>query len=285
MTQTYFPFDSGQGANVTENQWSKMAQHWLRTGVIKGFLNDFQVYADSTGMRVKVKSGQAWIKGHFFESDAEEVLPINTGSKRIDRVIIRLDWTANTIQLAILQGATSPNPVPPALTQNSSRWEISLAQVFIDSGVNTITAGNVTDERILSEQPYARYYQAIEQGIPTSEYTTIPLGVLAIGNIPHVNNKMSIPEKGLYHVSVVSDLSGLNEGTFVAMYFVINGARTYATGLRGPTGWGGNTSYIPLTSAMLFKLNEGDTIEVQYLNIDGYRAVTYQQVSIIKVGN
>src|SRR5437764_9393881 len=98
MAQTYYPFDSGAGANVTEAQWSKMAQNWLATGAIKSYLNELQVYADSTGMQTKVKSGAAWIKGHYFDSDAEEVIAIGSADStnpRIDRVIIRLDWTAN----------------------------------------------------------------------------------------------------------------------------------------------------------------------------------------------
>lgn len=150
MAQTYFPFDSGQGANITEAQWQKMAQYWLNTGVIKGVLNELLVYADSTGMQVKVKSGDAWINGHFYESDAEEILAIGTADStnpRIDRVIIRLDWTANTIQLAVLQGTPAVSPLAPALTQNSSRWEISLAQVRVNAGVTTITAANITVER------------------------------------------------------------------------------------------------------------------------------------------
>jgi hypothetical protein len=151
LAQTYFPFDSGAGANVTEAQWQKMAQHWLNTGVIRGVLNNLQVYADSTGMQVKVKSGAAWIKGHYFESDAEEILPIGTANPtnpRIDRIIVKLDWTNNNIQLAVLQGTPSASPTPPALTQNTSRWEIPLAQVYVSAGATTIDSLNVTDERI-----------------------------------------------------------------------------------------------------------------------------------------
>lgn len=157
MTQTYFPFDSGQGANVTESQWSKMAQYWLGTGVLKGVLNELLVYADSTGMQVKVKSGRSWIQGHFFESDAEEILPINTANAtnpRIDRIILRLDWNVNTIQLAVLQGTPATSPSVPALTKNTSRWEIPLAQIRVNAGATTIASANVTDERVYSQQPY-----------------------------------------------------------------------------------------------------------------------------------
>jgi hypothetical protein len=156
MAQTYFPFDSGSGANVTEAQWSLMAKNWLNTGAIKGVLNELSVYADSTGMQVKVKSGQAWMQGHFFQSDTEETLAISNAdvtNSRIDRVIVRLDWTANTIQLAVLSGIPAASPSAPSLTQNSSRWEISLAQIYVGVNVSTIVVDNVTDERIYAIRP------------------------------------------------------------------------------------------------------------------------------------
>ncbi|MBT2723043.1 hypothetical protein [Bacillus sp. ISL-46] len=148
MTQSYFPFSNSPILN--QAQWSKVAQHWLGTGVIKGLLNELQVYADSTGMQIKTKSGQVYLKGHFFESDAEEVLAISTAditNPRIDRVIVRVDWVTNNIQLAVLQGVPAASPAVPALTQNTSRWEISLAQVRVNANVSTITSGNITDER------------------------------------------------------------------------------------------------------------------------------------------
>lgn len=152
--QTYFPFDSGQGGNITETQWTKMARHWRETGVIKGESYELYVYADSTGRQVKVRPGAAWIKGHYFESDAEETLGIGNAdftNPRIDRVIVRLDWITNTIQLAILQGVPAVSPTAPALTQNSSRWEIGLAQIQVNPAISTIEADKVTDERFTSQ--------------------------------------------------------------------------------------------------------------------------------------
>ena len=153
MSQVYFPFDAGSGGSVTEAQWGLMAKQWLGTGVIKDQLNDMQVYADSTGMQVKVKTGQAWIQGHFFQSDAEVVLAIaasNATLARIDRVVARVDWSANTVTLAVLTGVAASSPVAPALTQNTSKWEISLAKISVAANASTIAAGNVTDERIFT---------------------------------------------------------------------------------------------------------------------------------------
>ncbi|MEJ5222856.1 MAG: hypothetical protein WHV44_00250 [Anaerolineales bacterium] len=150
MAQSYFPFDTGAGSTVTEAQWSKMARFWRNDGVLYDALNRLEVYADSTGMQVKVRSGAAWIKGHYFESDAQETLPISAAHatlNRIDRVVVRLNWTTNTIALAVLTGTPASTPTAPALTQSSTIWEISLAQVYVGAAVSTIAAGNVTDER------------------------------------------------------------------------------------------------------------------------------------------
>jgi hypothetical protein len=148
VTQIGYPLANTQVK--TPQDWSAMAQNWLNTGVIKGKLNDLLAYADSTGMQVKVKSGQAFMQGHFYQSDSEELLPIaaaDSSNPRIDRIIIRLDYTSDSIQLGILQGIPAVSPVAPALTQNSTRWEISLAQVYVGASVSTIVAGNITDER------------------------------------------------------------------------------------------------------------------------------------------
>jgi hypothetical protein len=150
MTQSAYPLVNSPILNAS--QWSKMASNWLGSGVIKGALNSLLVYADSTGMQVKVKSGQAFIRGHFFESDSEVTLPIGVSDPslaRIDRVIVRVDWTANSLQLAVLQGVASTVPSVPALTQNTSRWEIPLAQINLIANVSSISADSVTDDRFI----------------------------------------------------------------------------------------------------------------------------------------
>ena len=152
MTITYFPFD---GVNVFEAQWSEMARLWLSTGVLNTGrsnvdLNKFEVYGDNSGLQVKVKSGTAWIEGFYVKSDAEEIVTLNTAdatNPRIDRIILKLDRGANTITLTKLTGTPAGSPSAPALTQNSTIWEISLAQVYVAATDTLIAAGDVTDER------------------------------------------------------------------------------------------------------------------------------------------
>lgn len=154
MTETYFPFDSGNGASVMESQWSQMARFWLSTGVLKGQLNELQAYADSSAMTVKVKSGQAWIMGHFYQTDSEISLPIavsDPSQARIDRVVCRVDWVNNNIGLHVLQGIVGG--AEPALTQNTAMWEIPICKVNVRAGEVTVAAGDVTDERSFTGFP------------------------------------------------------------------------------------------------------------------------------------
>lgn len=160
MTDLYLPFASGAGANVGEAAWSRMARYFLASGVIPqpvgspSFNADpLSSYGDSSGMQVKVRSGAAFIMGHYFDVDSETILAIasnSSGNPRIDRVVLRLSWVAHTIALAIVQGTPAASPSAPALTTSSTVWEIPLAQVAVANAAVTITAGNVTDERLWS---------------------------------------------------------------------------------------------------------------------------------------
>jgi hypothetical protein len=154
MTQNYFPFDVGAGAGVQESQWREMARYFRGTGVLSGFANTLEVYADSSGMQVKVKTGEAWIDGFKYKNDLELIVPISMANPtygRIDRVVLRLDPSANTLQVAVLTGTPSGSPAVPALTQSlTGTYEISLAKITVDAGAVTIAAGKVTDERTYS---------------------------------------------------------------------------------------------------------------------------------------
>lgn len=159
MTQMSYPF--ANSPILTVEQWSKAARHWLTTGVLLNEGNKLEVYGDSTGMQVKVKSGVAWIQGHYYESDTLEVLGIGTADStnpRIDRVILRLDWATGTILLAVIQGSPAVSPVAPALTQNTARWEIPLAQVRVEAGALTIAA-----DKVGSERPFVKNVNALQE--------------------------------------------------------------------------------------------------------------------------
>lgn len=159
MAKTFYPFDAGAGANVLEDQWRKMAKFWCPTGIIDGELNGLTPFGDSTGMQLKVMSGRAWIQGHYFESDAQETIPIGAAHAtlvRWDILVLRADFTANTIDFAILPG--TPVAVGSIIThtdwtQSSAIWEIPIAMIYVAAAISTITAASVIDWRQLVTVP------------------------------------------------------------------------------------------------------------------------------------
>lgn len=155
----YAPFDSGAGANAMEATWRSMMRRNVLTGVIAGVTNELLTFGDSTGMQVKVNTGECWIEGHWGQNTAIKTLPVATAHAtlaRIDRAVARCDFVNNRIEVDVVTGTAAASPVAPSLTQNTSVWEISLALVSVAAAASTITAANVTDMRTWGV-PHGRY--------------------------------------------------------------------------------------------------------------------------------
>lgn len=163
MTQSSWPF---QGVDTSETQYSRILRHIVgfgRAGVngLPGD-NNLKVIGDSSGMNVKVKvangNSQAIIRGHMYNSTADETLTIAASSTnpRIDSIVLTLDPTANTILLAVVQGTPAVTPTAPTLTQTDTAvYQFKLADVLVAANVTTISAGAVTDTRQFIENVWS----------------------------------------------------------------------------------------------------------------------------------
>ena len=227
MTEIYFPFDAGAGSAIVESQWFKMARLWRGDGPIMALANKLAVTGDSSGMQVKMATGSAWVQGGYYENDAIKTNAIDASHatlNRIDVIVLRLDWTANTILVAVLKGTNAASPVAPTVTQTfGTLWEIALAQVYVAAGVTTITAGAVTDKRVFS-YPVAGNPTGIArraatvQSIPNNANTLITLDSVDVNQLPYFDiatspTRLTLPIKGHYllvvDVSFAGNVSGL----------------------------------------------------------------------------
>lgn len=140
---------------------------WLhgRTSGVFGAENNAAVSAlvDST-MEVQVSDGLGWITdvsgdGVVWWNDHERAngiklkLAIDQADgvlNRIDRIIV--EWkTTNYVDLPeikVLTGSVASNAVAPALTNNGTVRQLSLARVYVAAGTTAITASMITDERL-----------------------------------------------------------------------------------------------------------------------------------------
>ncbi|MFI1655613.1 tail fiber domain-containing protein [Streptomyces sp. NPDC020472] len=147
MAITSYPFDNQV---VTETQFSQMFREFQDSGVAAPFGNTTSFYTTAgTGMTVNVSAGLAFLRGHVVQSTATEAVPIPAASTsaRVDRVILRLDPSLNSIVLAVKQG-TAGSTTPPALTQTDTGiFEIALASVTVNANVTSITSGDISTTR------------------------------------------------------------------------------------------------------------------------------------------
>ena len=153
--------------NVNEEIGAENVMRWHhgRTRGVYGAAGELAVKALTTpGMAVTVSDGGGWLtdangNGIHFWNDIFAVtaslleLPVATADgvlNRIDRVIV--EWsTPNYTQLPeikMLKGTNAVSPVAPALTNDASLRQISLARISVAAGTLAITAGMITDERL-----------------------------------------------------------------------------------------------------------------------------------------
>jgi hypothetical protein len=159
MAQTAWPFEN---IDTNETQFSQWARN-IGEGVISGRGFELEPFGDSSGMVVKVKAGQALIRGHYYDNTAEVSLTIpaaNLTNPRIDRIVLRLDPLANTVLLTVLEGTPAASPVPPALEASDSQlYDLLLADVAVAAAAATIAPADVTDQRLIFE-PWSPEVQA-----------------------------------------------------------------------------------------------------------------------------
>lgn len=142
-TQRSYPF-VGSGP-TSDAEWSILTRESIGTGVRTGL----EVYANSTGLKVFVRPGDAKIRGHEYinEADGDIELPITApgSAARTDAVVLRLEYgTEKSIRVVVKPGT----PGAPALTQTDvAVYEMLLAYVTVSASAVTITAANVIDRR------------------------------------------------------------------------------------------------------------------------------------------
>jgi hypothetical protein len=139
---------------------------------------------------VKVNIGRAFVDGAWYETDTAETLSIaanndGSGFARIDTIVLRKSYAAQTVRLAVLQGTPAASPAAPTLTQNTSTWEYPLADVAVANLFTTITNANITDRRTAAIQ------RKVQEG--GTSLTAIAAGQIPVGNGTNVMTALAAP--------------------------------------------------------------------------------------------
>lgn len=119
-------------------------------GVLYGIGNNLAVTGSASP--VAVNTGSGLVYGIWYENDASVnvTIPTPASNPRIDRVVLRASWSAQTVRITRIAGTEAASPTAPAMTQvANTTWDVPLAQVRITTG-GVIT---LTDERTYIKHP------------------------------------------------------------------------------------------------------------------------------------
>lgn len=117
----------GGGGGITTHQG----------GVFRGELNELLVSGVATP--ITVSTGRALVYGTWYEADANVTVAISTptaGNSRLDRIVLRKDWSDQTVRVTRIGGTQAVSPVAPVLVQAAGNaWDLPLALVLtLDTG-------------------------------------------------------------------------------------------------------------------------------------------------------
>ncbi len=147
---------AGDGAaTYTRSDWSDLfrvvSAMMDDEGVAPAYLN--ALVGSTTGAnnaRIGTGGGVADGKPYYNSAAVDVTIPSATGggNTRIDRVVLRADWTAQTVRVTRIAGTDAASPTAPAITQTSgSVYDIKLYQAL----VNTSGTVAMTDERTFAQ--------------------------------------------------------------------------------------------------------------------------------------
>lgn len=132
------------------NNFAEYFASFIANGIFLNPSNTLQVY-EKTNMKVTVKPGKGWINGYFAVNEYDYDLTLDNADgvlNRIDRIVLRLDFNARSINIAVKKGAFASTPVAPTLQRDADAHELALADVYVAKGATTIKQSNITDQRL-----------------------------------------------------------------------------------------------------------------------------------------
>lgn len=137
-------YNSDNGDRVYDaDSFSEWLRPFFKTGVFNG---ELQVIA-SSGMKVIVDTGNAFIEGKLKKFDSQTTLTVeqaSANSTRIDAVVCRRNDTDRDFTLMIVKGTT----VAPLPVRENGIYDIVLAHITVPASAVEIKQENITDTRM-----------------------------------------------------------------------------------------------------------------------------------------
>lgn len=155
-----------------------MAQNWVESGVIGASTRDTAdtglkaaLGSGGAGPIFQMAAGEAWLWGIKYINTATltKTQAANPNSNpRIDRLVLKLDTTANTMTAFVVMGTPAASPVSPALPDSPTALHLPIARATCPGNGSAQNYSNLVDERVFIG---ARRYVGPSSGVPVALQT------------------------------------------------------------------------------------------------------------------
>jgi len=205
MTEkSYFWTTGGAGdgsSTYSRSDWAKFSKIIAAClgseGVAPNTLNSL-VGSVPGANTARIASGMALVDGKAYDNDAnvDVTIPsaVGGGNTRIDRIVLRANWTAQTVRITRIAGTDAASPIAPAITQVSgTTYDIKLYQALVNtSGIVTLT-----DERQMTQiQAAGIKTDAVETDkIKDLNVTTAKLAASSVDGTKAGNNVLKLMQR------------------------------------------------------------------------------------------
>lgn len=208
-------------------------------GVVAGAVSgDFAVTYDGAGLDVDIAAGYALVRGVGVTNPASRELNLaaaNPTNPRIDTIVLDLDRTAGDtegkIVLKVKTGTPAPSPVAPNLTQNTTTWQVALADARVNA--NATTVASITDRRVLLPATASRNPTLVTVARTSpgaTPLTTTPTTIAALAQTPTLVSGV------WYDIMLVADIDCAAPAGTVDIACFIDGASNAGSTVSSPTG-------------------------------------------------
>jgi hypothetical protein len=122
-------------------------------GIQDNYGNCFELTAASSGLKVTVGKGKAWINGHYFISDAKYSIDLSEyqdeSLPRYVGICIYLDTSESVrnVSLRLFPGTPAENPSLPSIPQDSEHVRLLMYAVRLNVGATSLTERDWHDYR------------------------------------------------------------------------------------------------------------------------------------------
>lgn len=131
--------------------WVNYFNKFITNGYFPNVASNLQVTASALGMNVTLKSGVAWINGYMYNNTSDLTLTVEKADSilsRIDRIILRCDFSKREIRAYVKKGTPASSPVAPTLQRDADAYELAVAEVRVEYMNDIIAQKDITDVRL-----------------------------------------------------------------------------------------------------------------------------------------